>query len=282
MSTKSKPYIFLVPALFILAVVTVYPLFYVLWLSLHRRLLIFDISKFIGLENYGFLLRDDRFWNALYNTVYFTGVSVSLELILGLAIAMLLNGAFKGKGIMRSIILVPWVIPTVVSAKMWEWMYNPDFGILNYLLGVNINWLGSPFWALNAAVFVDVWKTTPFVTLLLMAGLQTIPMDLYGAARVDGASNWYIFKRITLPLLKPMILIVLIFRTLDAFRAFDVIYVLTGGGPGNSTETLSIYAYKTLFQTLQFGYGSTLSVMVFLSVAVITLFYVKLLRRETE
>jgi multiple sugar transport system permease protein len=282
MSTKSKPYIFLVPALFILAVVTVYPLFYVLWLSLHRRLLIFDISKFIGLENYGFLLRDDRFWNALYNTVYFTGVSVSLELILGLAIAMLLNGAFKGKGIMRSIILVPWVIPTVVSAKMWEWMYNPDFGILNYLLGVNINWLGSPFWALNAAVFVDVWKTTPFVTLLLMAGLQTIPMDLYGAARVDGASNWYIFKRITLPLLKPMILIVLIFRTLDAFRVFDVIYVLTGGGPGNSTETLSIYAYKTLFQTLQFGYGSTLSVMVFLSVAVITLFYVKLLRRETE
>lgn len=282
MSTKSKPYIFLVPALFILAVVTVYPLFYVLWLSLHRRLLIFDISKFIGLENYGFLLRDDRFWNALYNTVYFTGVSVSLELILGLAIAMLLNGAFKGKGIMRSIILVPWVIPTVVSAKMWEWMYNPDFGILNYLLGVNINWLGSPFWALNAAVFVDVWKTTPFVTLLLMAGLQTIPMDLYGAARVDGASNWYIFKRITLPLLKPMILIVLIFRTLDAFRVFDVIYVLTGGGPGNSTETLSIYAYKTLFQTLQFGYGSTLSVMVFLFVAVITLFYVKLLRRETE
>ena len=282
MSTKSKPYIFLVPALFILAVVTVYPLFYVLWLSLHRRLLIFDISKFIGLENYCFLLRDDRFWNALYNTVYFTGVSVSLELILGLAIAMLLNGAFKGKGIMRSIILVPWVIPTVVSAKMWEWMYNPDFGILNYLLGVNINWLGSPFWALNAAVFVDVWKTTPFVTLLLMAGLQTIPMDLYGAARVDGASNWYIFKRITLPLLKPMILIVLIFRTLDAFRVFDVIYVLTGGGPGNSTETLSIYAYKTLFQTLQFGYGSTLSVMVFLSVAVITLFYVKLLRRETD
>jgi len=280
MSTKSKPYIFLVPALFILAVVTVYPLFYVLWLSLHRRLLIFDISKFIGLENYGFLLRDDRFWNALYNTVYFTGVSVSLELILGLAIAMLLNGAFKGKGIMRSIILVPWVIPTVVSAKMWEWMYNPDFGILNYLLGVNINWLGSPFWALNAAVFVDVWKTTPFVTLLLMAGLQTIPMDLYGAARVDGASNWYIFKRITLPLLKPMILIVLIFRTLDAFRVFDVIYVLTGGGPGNSTETLSIYAYKTLFQTLQFGYGSALSVMVFLSVAIITILYVKLLRRE--
>jgi multiple sugar transport system permease protein len=282
MSTKSRLYIFLAPALFILAFVTLYPLLYVLWLSLHRRLLIFDISKFIGLENYGFLLRDDRFWNAFYNTVYFTGVSVSLEIILGLAIAMLLNGTFKGKGIMRSIILIPWVIPTVVSAKMWEWMYNSDFGILNHMLGVDINWLGSPFWGLNAAVFVDVWKTTPFVILLLMARLQTIPMDLYGAARVDGASKWYIFKRITLPLLKPMVLIVLIFRTLDAFRVFDVIYVLTGGGPGNSTETLSIYAYKTLFQTLQFGYGSALSVIVFLSVGMITILYVKILKRETE
>ncbi len=282
MTTKGKPYLFLAPTLFILAVVTLYPLIYVFWLSLHRRLLIFDISKFIGLENYGFLLSDDRFWNALYNTVYFTAISVFLELILGLAIAMLLNRGFKGKGILRSIILVPWVIPTVVSAKMWEWMYNPDFGILNHLLGVNINWLGSPFWALNAAVFVDVWKTTPFVVLLLMARLETIPVDLYQAARVDGASNWYIFRRITLPLLMPMILIVLIFRTLDAFRVFDVIYVLTGGGPGNTTETLSIYAYKTLFQTLQFGYGSALAVMVFLCVAITTIFYVKLLRRGTE
>jgi multiple sugar transport system permease protein len=282
MTTKGKPYLFLAPTLLILAVVTLYPLFYVFWLSLHRRLLIFDISKFIGLENYGFLLSDDRFWNALYNTVYFTAVSVFLELILGLAIAMLLNRGFKGKGIMRSIILVPWVIPTVVSAKMWEWMYNPDFGILNYMLGANINWLGSPFWALNAAVFVDVWKTTPFVVLLLMARLQTIPVDLYQAARVDGASNWYIFRRITLPLLMPMILIVLIFRTLDAFRVFDVIYVLTGGGPGNTTETLSIYAYKTLFQTLQFGYGSALAVTVFICVAITTIFYVKLLRRGTE
>jgi multiple sugar transport system permease protein len=282
MITKGKPYLFLTPTLLILAVVTLYPLFYVFWLSLHRRLLIFDISKFIGLENYGFLLRDDRFWNALYNTVYFTAVSVFLELILGLAIAMLLNRGFKWKGIMRSIILVPWVIPTVVSAKMWEWMYNPDFGILNHLLGVNINWLGSPFWALNAAVFVDVWKTTPFVVLLLMARLETIPVDLYQAARVDGASNWYIFRRITLPLLMPMILIVLIFRTLDAFRVFDVIYVLTGGGPGNTTETLSIYAYKTLFQTLQFGYGSALAVTIFLSVAITTTFYVKLLKRGTE
>jgi len=183
---------------------------------------------------------------------------------------------------MRSIVLIPWAIPTVVSAKMWEWMYNSDFGILNYLLGANINWLGSPIWAINAAVFMDVWKTTPFVALLVMAGLEIIPRDLYNSARVDGASRWYIFTRITLPLLKPVILIVLIFRTLDAFRVFDAIYVLTGGGPANTTETLSIYAYNMLFQTLQFGYGSTISVTVFFCVGIITILYVRLLRREIE
>jgi multiple sugar transport system permease protein len=265
-----------------MAGVIIYPLLNVIWLSLHRRLLIFDISKYVGLDNFGFLLRDDRFWNAFYNTVYFTVISVSLELILGLSIATLLNRTFTGKGLMRSIILIPWAIPTVVSAKMWEWMYNSDFGILNYLLGVNINWLGSTFWAMNSAIFMEVWKTTPFVALLLMAGLQTIDGDLYKSARVDGASGWYIFRRITLPLLTPVILIVLIFRTLDAFRVFDAIYVLTGGGPANTTETLSIYAYKVLFQTLQFGYGSTISIAIFICVGIITIIYVRLLRRGME
>lgn len=277
-----RNFLFLVPALAVLTLVTVYPVLYVFWLSLHRRLLIFDISKFVSFQNYSFLWADERYWNAFKNTAYFTGVSVSLELILGMSIAILLNRAFSGKGLMRSIILVPWAIPTVVSAKMWEWLYNSDFGLLNYLLGVKINWLGSPFWALNAAVFMDVWKTTPFVAILLTAGLQNIPQELYHAARVDGASGWQIFRRVTLPLLKPVILVVLIFRTLDAFRVFDAIYVLTGGGPANSTETLSIYAYKVLFQTLQFGYGSTIALTVFLSVGLITVFYVRLLRRGME
>jgi multiple sugar transport system permease protein len=273
---------FLIPALAALALVTVYPIVYVLWLSLHRKLLIFDVSKLVWLENYRFLLVDARYWNALKNTTYFTGVSVVLELLLGLAIAMLLNRAFPGKGVVRSFVLVPWAIPTVVSAKMWEWLYNPDFGFLNYLLGTRINWLGSPFWALNAAVFMDVWKTTPFVVILLTAGLQTIPKELYEAARVDAASPWQIFRRITLPLLRPTILVVLIFRTLDAFRVFDSIYVLTGGGPANTTETLSIYAYKVLFQTLQFGYGSAIALTVFLLVGIITVFYVRLLRGGLE
>jgi multiple sugar transport system permease protein len=270
---------FVIPALGLLSVVTLYPIAYVFYLSLQRKLLIFNISRFIGLENYIFLLRDERFWNALRNTVYFTAVSVTLELVLGLCIAMLLNRHFRGKGMVRALVLLPWAIPTVVSAKMWEWMYNTDFGVLNYLLGIKINWLGSPFWALNAAIFMDVWKTTPFVAILLIAGLQVIPEDLYRAARVDGAGSWHVFRKITLPLLKPAVLVVLLFRTLDAFRVFDAVYVLTGGGPANTTETLSIYAYKILFQTLQFGYGSTLSVIVFLCTGMISIFYIKSLGR---
>lgn len=270
---------FIFPAILLLSLVTIYPVFYAFYLSLHRKLLIFDISRFVGLENYLFLFTDDRFWNALKNTVYFTGISVLLELILGLSIAILLQRSFRLKGFVRALILVPWAIPTVVSAKMWEWIYNTDFGILNFIIGSKINWLGTPFLALNAAVFMDVWKTTPFVAILLMAGLQVIPQELYQAAKVDGAGRWDTFKTITLPLLKPVILVVLLFRTLDAFRIFDAIYVLTGGGPANTTETLSIYAYKVLFQTLQFGYGSTLSVIVFLCTGCMSVLYIKLLSK---
>jgi trehalose/maltose transport system permease protein len=273
---------FILPALMLLLLVTVYPVFSVFYLSLQRKLLIFDISKFVGFDNYVFLLRDDRFWNAMKNTTYFTAASVSLELLLGLSIAMLLHRSFRLKGPARALVLIPWAIPTVVSAKMWEWMYNTDFGILNYLIGSKVNWLGDPFWAINAAVFMDVWKTTPFVVILLTAGLQVIPRELYQAAKTDGAGSWEIFRRITIPLLKPVILIVLIFRTLDAFRVFDAVYVLTGGGPANTTETLSIYAYKVLFQTLQFGYGSTLSVVVFLCIGCISIFYVQILSRDVK
>lgn len=279
MTGRDKGNMFTFPALALLSVVTVYPVVYVFYLSLQRRLLIFDIERFVGLDNYLFLLKDDRFWNAFGNTLYFTVASVSLELGLGLSIAMLLNRGFWLKGLARAFVLIPWAIPTVVSARMWEWIYNTDFGILNYILGVKINWLGSPLWALNSAVFMDVWKTTPFVAILLTAGLQVIPRELYHAARVDGAGSWAVFRTITLPLLRPVILVVLIFRTLDAFRVFDAVYVLTGGGPANTTETLSIYAYKVLFQTLQFGYGSTLSTMIFLCIGGMSVVYIKLLSR---
>lgn len=271
-------FLFCLPALAVLTAVTVYPLIHVFYLSLLNRFLITNVSEFVGLGNYIALASDPRFLNSLYNTVYFTATSVSVELALGLSIALLINRTFRGRGLIRAVILVPWAVPTVVSARMWEWLYNPDFGLFNYLIGIKVNWLGSTFWAMNAVVAMDVWKTTPFVVLLLTAGLQMIPPDLYKAAEIDGAGRWCVFTRITLPLLMPVILVVLLFRTMDAFRVFDAIYVLTGGGPANSTETLSIYAYKTLFQTLSFGYGSCISVVVFLCVGVVSLLYIRLMR----
>lgn len=282
MTEQEKGNRFVLPAVVLLSLVTIYPLFSVLYLSLQRRLLIFDVTKFSGLDNYRFLLKDERFWNAFGNTIYFTAVSVTLELLLGFAIALLLNRSFRFKGLVTAVVLVPWAVPTVVSARMWEWIYNTDFGVLNHLLGVKINWLGSPLWAMNAAIVMDVWKTTPFVVILLLAGLKVIPHELYQAARIDGAGAWQLFRRITLPLLLPVVLVALIFRTLDAFRIFDAVYVLTGGGPANTTETLSIYAYKVLFQTLQFGYGSTLSVVVFLCVGTLSVLYIRLLRSEAR
>jgi multiple sugar transport system permease protein len=184
------------------------------------------------------------------------------------------------------VIVIPWAVPTVVSAQMWGWLYHPEYGLLNYLLAASglvsdpINWLADPAWAIHAAILMDVWKTTPFAALLLFAGMNAIPLDLYQAARVDGAGPWMRFRLITLPLLLPVILIVLVFRTMDAVRVFDAVYVLTGGGPGSSTETLSIYAYKMQFQTLQFGYGSTLATAMFLIVAGLTAVYIFLLRRH--
>ncbi|HET6371429.1 MAG TPA: sugar ABC transporter permease [Nitrospiria bacterium] len=287
-SDKTHGALLLLPSAVALAGIALFPLMSVVWLSLYKKMLIFQISNFVGLANYRFLFKDPRFWHSLGNTVYFTLLSVTLELLLGLGIALLLqkggNGrrdgkGFTGSGWVRAIVLIPWITPTVVSAKMWEWIYQPGFGVLNYLLGTEINWLGDPRWAIHAAIAADVWKTTPFVAILMIAALQVIPDDLYRAARIDGANGWQIFRRITLPLLKPAILIVLLFRTLDAFRVFDTVYVLTGGGPANSTETLSIYAYKVLFQILQFGYGSALAVVTFLCVLIISLSYVALLRR---
>ncbi|HEX6267969.1 MAG TPA: sugar ABC transporter permease [Burkholderiales bacterium] len=277
---RERPWRYVAPAAALLAAVTVYPLAHVAWLSLERRSLLDPgPPRFGGLDNYVRLAQDERFWNAFGNTLYFVVLSVALELALGLAFALAVQRPFRGRAALYGVILLPWAVPTAVSARMWEWIYDAEIGVLNHVLGVHVNWLGSPAWALNAAILMDVWKSTPFVALLLVAGLQGIPRDLYHAAALDGASRWTVLARITLPLLAPVILVALIFRTIDAFRVFDSIYVLTGGGPANSTETLSIYAYKTLFQSLEFGYGSTLAVSVFACVAIIAAMFAFLLRR---
>ncbi|HVY61520.1 MAG TPA: sugar ABC transporter permease [Planctomycetota bacterium] len=266
------------PALVALAVVAAYPLVAVIWLSLRRRMLVFGIDEWRGLDNFALLARDARFWNALWNTVYFAAVSVTAELALGLGMAMALRRAFPGRALVRAAILVPWAIPGAVAAKMWQWLFMPGSGLIDYVLArPDLDWLGSPTLALHAAIAADVWKTTPFVALLVLAGLETIPEDLYRAARVDGAGALRTFFEVTLPLLRPALAVAAIFRTLDALRVFDAVFVLTGGGPANTTETLSIYAYKVLFQTLQFGYGSALAVVTFALVLVASAILVRVL-----
>lgn len=278
---RRQAYLLVAPAVLVLGGVALYPILAAVWLSMHRFILVFGERRFTGLENYAYLLGDSRFWAALGNTAYFTAVAVTVEVLLAVPLALLLQKAFPGRGLLRASVLVPWAIPTVVSARLWAWMFNPEYGVINRLLpGQDINWLGAPGYALHAAILVDVWKTTPFVALLVLAGLQGISEDLYKAARVDGASPWRTFVSITLPLLKPALLLALLFRSLDAFRVFDAIYVLTEGGPANTTETLSIYAYKTLMRSGDFGYGSTLSVATFLCVVLLTAVWLRLLGRE--
>ncbi|MET3292945.1 UNVERIFIED_CONTAM: multiple sugar transport system permease protein [Brevibacillus sp. OAP136] len=239
--------------------------------------------NYVGFAYYQQFLADSRMWAALYNTLFFTVVSVAIELVLGLWIALLINKQFYGRGLVRATVLIPWAIPTVISAMMWKFLYDGQNGIVAYLFeqtGLVADMgmlLTTKAGAMFSVILADVWKTTPFMALLLFAGLQTIPHSLYEAAEVDGAGKVQQFFRITLPMLKSTLLVSLLFRTLDAFRVFDLIYALTGGGPANSTETISIYAYKTMFAQMSFGEGSALAVIVFLCVALISIGYIKIL-----
>jgi multiple sugar transport system permease protein len=271
-------YLLVVPSAALLAAVALAPIAMTAWLSLFRLVVVFHEKRFIGLDNYRFLLHDARFWTAFGNTAYFALVSVLGELVAGLGLALLLDSRAPGRWILRAAVLVPWAIPAAVSAKIWAWLFNPEYGLLTALLPFHgVNWLGTPGYAIHAAILVDVWKTTPFVALLLFAALRSIPDDVYRAAQIDGAKATRVLFSITLPLLRPAILVVLVLRTLDAFRVFDSIYVLTAGGPANTTETLSIYAYKTLMSQGDFGYGSALSVATFACVLAVSGLYLGLL-----
>jgi len=278
----------ILPALLTILLVALFPLVWTAWESLHLH----DLRMpwlgrpFIGLDNYVEALHDPRFWGALGHTAFFAVASVGLELLLGLWLALALNRAFRGRGLVRAAVLVPWAIPTVVSALLWRFMFEGQTGIVNSVLvgaGVvrePVVWLIHPAAAWVPVILSDVWKTTPFVALLLLAGLQNIDVSLYEAARIDGASVWRQFRHVTLPLLKPALLVALIFRTLDAFRVFDLIYALTGGGPGTSTEPIALYTFNSLLQNLQFGYGSALSVIVFAITFCLALLYIRFLGAE--
>ncbi len=269
------------PALLALGALTVYPGIWVLWLSLQHRVPIFEVSRFAALDNYWFLAGDPRFWNAARTTGLFTVLSVALELVLGVLAALALHGQRRGRRLALSLLLLAWAMPSVVAAKLFEWLYHPAAGLFNVLLGRPLNWLGDPHLALPAVILADVWRTMPFVTILCYARLLTIPEALYEAAQVDGAGRLATLGRITLPLLGRILLLAALFRTLDALRAFDIMYVLTGGGPANTTETLTVYAYRSLFQMLQLGFGSAISVVVFVLVMGVAWAYLRLLRART-
>ncbi len=279
---------FLLPTVLTLLAVAAYPLFRTVQLSFFQaNLLDYPLRpRWVGLANYAFMLQDAYWWISLKNTVIFAVSSVSLETVLGLGIALLVNARFPLRGLMRTAMLIPWAIPTVVSAQMWRWMYNDVYGVINdlllrlHLIQKPLAWLADPHLVLPAIIAVDVWKTTPFMALLLLAGLQSIPEELYEAATVDGASPVQQFWFITLPLLIPALLVALIFRTLDALRVFDVIYVMSGVNP--STMSMSVYARQQLVDFGALGYGSALSTGIFLVIALFVVLYLTALRVEVD
>ncbi|WP_210260064.1 carbohydrate ABC transporter permease [Hongsoonwoonella zoysiae] len=275
-------WIFLTPMMIVLALVAGWPLIRTIYFAFtDANLSALDNTRFIGLANfleyyegewYG-LLVDPDWWNAVWNTIWFTVVSVALETVFGMIVALTLNTAFKGRGYLRAAILIPWAIPTIVSAKMWGWMLHDQFGILNeILMGIGIisqpiAWTASPDTAMWAVIMVDVWKTTPFMALLILAGLQILPTDCYEAAKVDGIHPVRVFFKVTLPLIRPALVVALIFRGLDALRIFDLIYVLTSNS--RETMTMSVYARQQLVDFQEVGYGSAASTMLFMIIAVL-------------
>jgi multiple sugar transport system permease protein len=277
---------FALPALTVVFLVAIFPLGWAFWESFHRDDLRLRESTrpFLGLANYQEALHTPRFWEAMLHTMVFVAGTVTLELVLGLVLALALHRAYRGRGLVRMAVLLPWAIPTVVTALLWKFMFEQT-GIVNTLLariGLLDSdrlfiWFTDPTWAWVPIILADAWKMTPFVTLLLLAGLQNIDPNLYEAAQIDGASRWQQFWHITIPLLRPALLVTLIFRTLDSFRVFDLIYVLTEGGPGSSTEPISLYTYKVLTENLRHGYGSALAILIFLVTLVLALCYIKVL-----
>jgi len=261
-------WLLLLPALFVVSIFAFYPLLRCLMASLFTQsTLARGEVSFVGLTNYLSLFRDLRFFSSLWNTLLFTVASVSLEMVLGLVFALIVNESFRGRGLVRASALIPWVLPTAVMAMAWRWIFNDTYGVFGAVLGRlgfisgPVAWLGDPSLAMSAAVMADVWKTTPFVMLVLLAGLSAIPQDYYEAMEIEGAGSLAKLWWLVLPILKPYLVVALVFRLIQAFGIFDLIWVLTGGGPGGATKTVSLYIYDTIFRYLNLGYGATITVV---------------------
>jgi trehalose/maltose transport system permease protein len=279
---RRTAYYMILPTVFIILVVAFYPILYSLVLSVtDSNINVF--GSFVGLENYVNMFQNVEFREGLVNTVVYTVISVFFEFIIGLAIALAINRAFKGRGLVRAAVLVPWAFPTVISAVMWRLMFQDQVGVINYVANA-IGLISEPILSdrtllLIAAILVDVWKTTPFMALLLLAGLQTIPGDVYEAARVDGANVMQRFFRITLPLLKAAILVAVLFRTLDAYRVYDLFWAMSN----REVESLSTFVYKSLrVSQLLFPTGNAAAVFIFVTAFLLALFFIKVLGMQTS
>ena len=256
-------YLMVAPAVILLLAVTAYPLVYNLWNSFHSENLSIATGQggFVGADNYTKMFKSSEWLHALLRTLAFAGVSVALETVIALGLALMLHRRFRGRGLLRVAILIPWAVPTVVSATLWKTMFDPRAGFVDYVFGLHTTWLAGVWTSWAAILVADAWKNVPFIAIILLAGLQVIPTEIYEAARIDGASWSQSFRRLTLPLLKPALAVALIFRLLSALLVFDVIYIMTGGGPGLSTETLSFLNWQTFLVDTDFGYGGAISVM---------------------
>lgn len=280
-------WLFLGPTLIVLALVGAWPLARTVWFSFTDATLGSpQVPKFVGLANYVLLFSDPEWWNAVWNTVVFAVVSVFFETLLGLAFALAMHMPFRGRAILRAAVLVPWAIPLVVSGKMWAWMYHDLFGVVNEILlalgmiDQRVAWLADSDLAMAVVIATDVWKTTPFVALILLAGLQMIPEEYYEMARVDGVHPVKVFFRVTLPMIKPVLLVAVIFRTLDALRVFDLIFVMTSNSP--ATASMSVFARQQLVDFADIGYGSAASILIFLIVTLFTAIYLAAGRLKLE
>jgi ABC-type sugar transport system permease subunit len=288
-SDRRLGYLLVAPVLVLLLAITAYPLVYNIWNSFHFDNLSYGNlpHSWVGFANYSKMFESSQWLGALERTLVFTVVSVVFDVVVALALALMLHRQFRGRGLLRAAVLVPWAVPTVVSAMLWKTMFDPRAGFVDYFLGAfhpawaSLSWLGASTARSWVAIFVaDSWKNIPFVAIVLLAGLQVIPGEVYEAARVDGASWWQSFRSITLPMLKPALSVALIFRTLQALLVFDVIYIMTGGGPGNSTETLSFLSYNTFIVNTDFGEGGAMSLMLVVLALVVSFVYVRTFRAE--
>jgi ABC-type sugar transport system permease subunit len=275
------------PAMLFIIGIIIFPLLYSVYISFFDFNIFTKHPPFIGLKNYIDIFKSDYFWYSIGRTTYFTVISVGLELVLGFLVALLLNQEFKGRSLARTLLILPWALPTVVNGVLWTWIYDPNYGALNALLkSLGIisqyrNWLGTAFSAMNAVIVADVWKNTSFIAMVLLAAMQNIPKDYYEAAIIDGAGRLKNVFYITLPLLRPAILVAVVIRTMEAFKVFDIIYIMTKGGPANGTQVISYYTYINSFQYSKYGYGAALSYIVSLVILIFALFYIKILYKKS-